>query len=415
MEIPGPSQLLDAVRSLPAAAPLLDRLDGRSGVHLVGGAVRDLLLGGTPPDLDLVVEGDAAGLVEQLGGTIVRYERFGTWTLALEGFAYDIAQARSETYPSPGALPEVRPASLAEDLRRRDFTVNAIALALGGPRPGELTAAPNALEDLDRHWLRVLHSASFIEDPTRLLRLVRYRTRLGFVLERETSELVAQAVSERALDTISGPRIGAELRLLSREPDPLIALLGLHEPGLEEAIHPRFGLGRGDSTANLDLGRRAAALLPQGFPPDRLALALAARDIPAQELRELLDRLAFEAEDRGVIVATATEGARAAEALSRAAAASEIAEVARGMPLELVALGGALGAEEPARSWLGHLRHVRLDIDGAELLRAGVPEGPAIGRGLSAALSAKLDGRVRGREAELAVALEAAYRGDSLA
>src|SRR5579884_2405324 len=183
VEIATPSQLLDQVRSLPAARPLLERLDGRAGVHLVGGAVRDLLLGGAPPDLDLVVEGDAAGLVAQLGGVIVRHERFGTWTVALDGFSYDIAQARSETYPAPGALPEVRPATLEVDLRRRDFTVNAIALALGGSTPGQLSAVPHALEDLDRRQLRVLHSLSFADDPTRLLRLVRYRARLGFAPE----------------------------------------------------------------------------------------------------------------------------------------------------------------------------------------------------------------------------------------
>lgn len=414
MEPPPPNRLLDQVRALPAAGPLLDRLDPSSSVHLVGGAVRDLLLGGAPPDLDLVVEGDAAGLVAQLGGSAVRHQRFGTWTVALGGFAYDIAQARRETYPAPGALPEVSPASLQEDLRRRDFTVNAIALALSGPRAGELTAAAGALEDLDRHWLRVLHERSFIDDPTRLLRLVRYRTRLDFALDTRTSELVVEAVAHRALDTVSGPRIGGELRLLAREPDPLKALLGLHELELESDIHPLFGLGRGPDGANLQLGRRALALLPAGARPDRLALAMAARDIPAEELHQLLDRLAFEANDRQTIMVAAAGGSQVARALERASSPSEIAEVVQGMPLELVALAGALGAEAPARSWLENLRHVRLDIEGADLLRAGVAEGPAIGRGLSAALAAKLDGRAKGRDAELAAALEAANRRDSL-
>jgi tRNA nucleotidyltransferase (CCA-adding enzyme) len=414
METPPNRQLLDRVRSLPAAAPLLDRLEGRRGVHLVGGAVRDLLLGGAPPDLDLVVEGDAAGLVEQLGGAVTRHERFGTWAVALGGFTYDIAQARSETYPVPGALPEVRPATLEEDLRRRDFTVNAIAVAVGGPRPGELTAAPGALEDLERRRLRVLHSRSFIDDPTRLLRLVRYRSRLGFEVEKLTAELAARAVAERVLDTISGPRIGAELVLLAREPDPLTALLGLHELGLESAIHPCFGLGRGDVAGNLELGRRALALLPADARPDRLVLALAARDIPTGDLRDLLDRLAFEAEDREAIVASATGADQAARALSTASRPSEIAQAARGMPPELVALAGALGAQAPARAWLEHLRHVRLEIDGADLLRAGVAQGPAIGRGLRTALSAKLDGQASGRAAELEAALEGAVQRDSL-
>jgi tRNA nucleotidyltransferase (CCA-adding enzyme) len=414
METPPPSQLLDRVRALPAAGPLLDRLGGHSGVHLVGGAVRDLLLGETSSDLDVAVEGDAAGLVEELGGTLIRHERFGTWTVALDGFTYDIAQARRETYRAPGALPEVSPATLEEDLQRRDFTVNAIALALTGARAGELTAAPGALEDLERRWLRVLHTRSFVEDPTRLLRLARYRNRLGFALESLTSRLAAQAVAQGALDTVSGPRIGAELRLLAAEGEPLGALLGLDELKLAPAIHPRFGLGRGKEPASLELGRRALALIPAGVAPDRLVLALAARDILAPELTELLDRLAFAADDRQAIVATATGAIQAAAALEQASRPSEIAGVAQGMPVELVALAGALGAEAPARSWLEHLRHVRLEIDGADLLRAGVPEGPAVGRGLRAALSAKLDGRAVGREAEVAAALEAANRRDSL-
>ncbi len=410
-----PSQLLDRIRSLPTAKPLLDRLAGYGGVHLVGGAVRDLLLGGVPPDLDLVVEGDATGLVERLGGLITRHERFGTWTVVLDGLAYDIAQARSETYPAPGALPEVRPASLEEDLRRRDFTVNAIALALAGPQAGELTAAPDALEDLDRRWLRVLHSRSYIDDPTRLLRLARYRSRLEFEPEAKTAELAAQAVAERALDTVSGPRIGAELRLLVREPDPLKALLSLHDLGLEAAIHPQFGLGRSGEPPVLELGHRALALLPPEIPPGRLALALAARAVPAPELRDLLDRLAFEADDRQVIVATAAGGADAVTALQKASRPAEIAEATQGMPVELVCLAGALGAPAAAQSWLGKLRHVRLQIDGSDLLEAGVMQGPDIGRGLRAALAAKLDGRTQDRDAELAIALEAARRRDSLA
>ncbi|HZU61346.1 MAG TPA: hypothetical protein VE983_10290, partial [Solirubrobacteraceae bacterium] len=218
-----------------------------------------------------------------------------------------------------------------------------------------------------------------------------------------------------ALDTVSGPRIGSELRLLSREPDPVNALLGLHELGLEPAIHPRFGLVRDDPTSALELGRQALALLPPGARADRLVLGLAARDIPDRELRQLLDRLAFEADDREAIVATARQAPQIAAALGQASRPSAIAELAREVPLEVVALAGALGAQAPARAWLEQLRHVSLDIDGGDLIGAGVPEGPAVGRGLRAALSAKLDGQVQGREAELATALEAANRRDSLA
>ena len=298
----------------------------------------------------------------------------------------------------------MEPAPLDEDLRRRDFTVNAIAIALAGERAGELTAAPDALEDLEARRLRVLHDGSFIDDPTRLFRLVRYASRLGFEIEPHTRALAEGAIAAGALDTVSGPRIGAELRLLAREPDPVRALSALADLGLDVAVHPAFGLAGENET----LARRALTLLPDDGRPDRLALSVAARGVPATDLSALLDALAFEAEDRDAILLAATSGGDLARALSVARAPSAIAASAAGAPPEVVALAGALGAEQPARAWLDVLRHVRLAIDGRDLLAAGVPEGPAIGHGLRAALAAKLDGRADGREQELAVALAAA-------
>jgi tRNA nucleotidyltransferase (CCA-adding enzyme) len=400
--LPERRELLDRIRELPAAGPLLARLDDPPGVYLVGGAVRDLLLGGVPFDLDLVVEQDAAALAAALGGKLTVHDRFGTSTVRLDGFAYDIGRARRETYSRPGALPDVVPAPLREDLLRRDFTVNAIAVALGGDRPGELHAAPSALEDLDARRLRILHDGSFIDDPTRLLRLARYARRLGFDVEPHTRALAAAAIEGGALRTVSGPRVGAELRLLAREQDPVSALLGLRELGLDRAVHPGFGL------ADAQLARRALELLPGDARPDRLVLGVASLGVPAAELPGLLDSLAFEADDRDAIVATASRAQELARALASAQAPSAIGAAATGAPAELVALAGALGPERQARDWLGDLRHVRLAIDGRDLLAAGVPEGPAVGRGLRAALAAKLDRRASGREQELAEALNAA-------
>lgn len=397
-----PKHALARVRALPAAAPLLGRLADGASVYLVGGAVRDLLLGGTPVDLDLVVDGDPDALARSLGGTLTGHDRFGTARVTLDGHTYDIARSRRETYAQPGALPDVEPAPLAEDLLRRDFTVNAIAVALAGEVPGELNAAPQALEDLDARHLRVLHDRSFIDDPTRLLRLARYAARLGFAVEPHTRELASAAIKSGALETVSGSRAGAELRLLAREHDPVAGLLELRDLGLDRALHHGFGL------EDEALARRALALSPADARPDRLALALAARGVPAAELPGLLDSLAFEAEDRDTIVASAIGAEELARALAAAQAPSAIAAAVGAGPPELVALAGALGPERQAREWLEHLRHVRLSIDGRDLLAAGVPEGPAVGRGLRAALAAKLDRRASGRDEELAEALNAA-------
>ncbi len=402
MKVPRPTELLERVRALPAGAPLIDRLGGADGVYLVGGSVRDLLLGGRPLDLDLVVDGDAARLAARLGGEVRVHDRFGTSTVRLEGFTYDIARARRETYQHPGALPDVAPASLEEDLLRRDFTVNALAIALAGAAPGRLHGAPRALDDLAGRRLRVLHDASFIDDPTRMLRLARYASRLGFGIEPHTRALLGQALAEDALATVSGPRIGAELRLLAGEPDPVAALRCLGELGLDRAIHPRFGLDEEG------IARRAIALLPDDGRRDRLAIALAARDMAGDELTALLDALAFEAPDRDAIVAAATRAPELAARLKHARLPSQIAAAADRAGPELVALAGAYGPERQAAQWLRRLRHVGLEIDGSDLLAAGVPQGPAVGRGLRAALAAKLDGRTSGREDELAQALQMA-------
>jgi tRNA nucleotidyltransferase (CCA-adding enzyme) len=397
-----PEETWARIRALPAAQPLFARLPDGAQVHLVGGAVRDLLLGGTPFDLDLVVEGDATALAASLGGTLKLHDRFGTSTVVLDGFAYDIARARRETYARPGALPDVEPAALAEDLHRRDFTVNAIAIALGGGHRGELSAAPLALEDLEARRLRVLHDRSFDDDPTRLLRLVRYAARLGFEVEPHTRALVDDAIGKGALGTVSGSRLGAELRLLAREEDPVRAFVTLRDLGLDRPLHRNLGL-RDEA-----LARRALALLPAGERPDRLALAMAMRDVPEIDLPPLLDWLAFEAEDRDVIVTTTTRADDLARALEDATVPSAIAAAANRAPVELVAMAGALGPEWQAREWLERLRHVRLSIDGRDLIEAGVRQGPAIGRGLRAALAAKLDGRATERDQELAEALNAA-------
>jgi tRNA nucleotidyltransferase (CCA-adding enzyme) len=400
VDAPPPGELLARLGALPAARPLLEHLPDEPGLYVVGGAVRDLLLDREPRELDLVVEGDAAAVAARLGGALRAHDRFGTVTVTLDGRSYDIAAARTETYARPGALPDVVPGSLDDDLWRRDFTVNAGAVALAGPRRGELRAVPEMLADLEAGVLRVLHDRSFVDDPTRMLRLARYAARLGFGAEPHTRALLDQAVTGGALDSVSGSRIGAEVRLLSREPEPVASLRMLGELGLDRPL----GLDGGEDAA--DLARRALSLLPAEERRDRLALAAAS--LGRDGLWGRLDAWGFTAGDRDVITAAASRAQALAPRLRGARRPSEIGDAVKGGPAELVALAGALGAEEPARAWLEHLRHVRLEIDGEDLLAAGLPAGPAIGRGLKAALADKLDERVSSREEELASALRAA-------
>jgi tRNA nucleotidyltransferase (CCA-adding enzyme) len=398
--------LLERFSALPAARPLIERLgDGSFDVHLVGGAVRDLMLDTEPRELDLLLEEDLAPVLERLEASGREYDRFSTATVTLEGVTYDLARARRETYSHPGALPDVSPASLGEDLARRDFTVNAIALGVFGPRRGEITEVGAAREDLRQRRLRVLHDASFRDDPTRLLRLARYASRLSFEVELHTAALAAAAVREGAFGTVSGARMGAELRLLAGEPEPVAALQTLRELGLDEALAPGFGL------IDAELARRALVLLPADGSTAALALAAAAIRIPRPELVLMLDSLAFEAGERDTIVDAASGAESLARSLETAVRPSEIAAAVDGAGIEQVALAGALGPAQAARQWLQELRLVKLEINGRDLLAAGVESGPAVGIGLRAALAAKLDGRAEDRQEELAEAVRAASVG----
>jgi tRNA nucleotidyltransferase (CCA-adding enzyme) len=309
---------------------------------------------------------------------------------------YDIARTRRERYAHPGALPDVEPAPIEEDLQRRDFTVNAIALALSGPRAADLVAVDGACEDLRARTLRVLHRGSFIDDPTRLFRLARYAARLAFSPTDGTFALASEAVVGGAVATVSGTRVGNELRLLAREPDPVRALEWLDDLGVGPAVAPGF------AAPDRVLASRAMRLLPADGRVDLVVLALAFAGVANGRRADDFD---FVASEKAVI---REDAGRLRDALAAADRPSAIARAARRASVEAVAIAGARGAEEAARAWLTRLRHVRLEIDGSDLRAAGIPEGPEIGIGLRAALDAKLDGAVEGREGELAVALAAA-------
>ncbi len=357
----------ERVRAAAAAAGL--------DAYLVGGSVRDALLGRERADLDVVVAGgDHLALAAALEGEVRVHDRFGTATISLPGADVDVAMARAESYARPGALPEVRPADLREDLARRDFTVNAMAVPLGG-RPFELIDPHGGVFDLAGRTLRLLHERSFADDPTRALRAARYATRYALALEERTDRLLRAA----DLRTVSAERTEAELRKLAREPDPVLGLSVLIE----------WGIGRSDPKLAGRALRVVARELWRGVaePADVL---LEAGQVRAGRFR------AREAHRRARELATVrplhpSEGVAAARGR-------------RGVELVIARALGAAWLDDYVREW----RHVRLGISGHDLLEAGVSEGPAIGRGLAAALRGKLDGDLDGRDAELATALRAA-------
>jgi tRNA nucleotidyltransferase (CCA-adding enzyme) len=377
---------MDLLRAAPGAGIVFAALEGEPGVHVVGGAVRDALLGRRPRELDLVVEGDAIAVArraaERVGGTLTVHERFGTATIHADRFAFDLATARRERYARPGALPEVElGATLREDLARRDFTVNAMAVRLDD---GALTTWAGARADLDAGILRVLHEASFIDDPTRMLRLVRYAARLDFRPDPHTDALIDPS----RFETVSGDRLGNELRLLVREPQP-------------EALRELLWHGMGQEL--LGDGFHVSELVAR-TGPGLLALAACCTQIPPDELSARLDHLGFNGRERDIVVAAASGYERLRETLARDDIPdSELWHLfrrERAGTAELLAAGGAPGA----RRWLDDVRHRRLAITGDDLVAAGL-SGAAVGDGLARATMAMLDGAAPDRGSQLAAAL----------
>jgi tRNA nucleotidyltransferase (CCA-adding enzyme) len=378
-----------------ARDPAVAALESEDSVYVVGGAVRDVLLDREPRELDFVVEGDAVAVArraaERLGGRVTVHERFGTATVTAPATAFDLAGARRERYVSPGALPEVElGASLQDDLARRDFTVNAIALHLAD---GETVWFPGAEDDLRTRRLRVLHDASFRDDPTRLLRLARYAARLDFEAEPHTDALATDAVADGAIGTVTGARLGAELRLLLREPQPA-ALLALERHGLGAAL-------LGDFAVDPDLVSRVIALTPRDARADLAALA-ACLSGDRRAIAARLDELAFPAAEREIVARAAADRPD----LGAARDDVELWRVLRREPPEAVALAGALGAEPAARRWLDDVRHRKLSITGNDFVAAGL-SGRPVGTALDAAMESMLAGRAPTPEAQLAAGLDA--------
>lgn len=363
----------DLAAALGRAHPELEtvRREAEEPVYLVGGAVRDLLLDRPRADVDLVVVGDAAELAARLGGAAIEHERFGTAKVEVEGHEVDIATARTESYPEPGALPVVGPAdSIEADLGRRDFTINAMAIPLG--EDPALIDPYEGREDLQRGLLRILHPRSFEDDPTRAIRAARYASRYGFTLEPGTDELLRKA----DLATVSADRRRVELERLAAEPTG------------------RVGLGLLAGWGIIDL--RAGGVELMRSVEELLKLPHWAELVPREQAL--------------IAAALGPEGAEGLLASMWPPRPAEGVEVAgRRDPVELI-LARAMGADW-LESYLTAWSKVKLEIDGHDLIESGVPEGPAIGQGLRAARQKRLEGKIFSREQELAVALEAA-RGE---
>ena len=380
-------------------------------LYLAGGIVRDLLLGQTVRDLDLVVEGDgidfARRLTARLGGSIREHQRFGTAALELpSGETVDVASTRRETYSHPGALPGiVAGVSIEEDLARRDFTVNAMALELA---PGRRLVDPfGAARDLARSEIRELHPRSFFDDPTRIFRAVRYANRLGFRIPSETREAIAAALTGRALALVSGDRVRRETRRILEEPDRWRAIALMFAVGLSEAVEP--ALAADPLAANMVRRAEGLSRAFEGQTTWLCYLLAWMGHAGEREVERVAERLALAGAEGRIFRrwpevagqlsgATATRFVPAVGRGRKDLSADEIVAAAAGVPARQRRVLLESGAAA---------RCLRLEIRGADLLAGGVPAGPAVGAALAQTLAARHAGRI-GAQDELAFALAAA-------
>lgn len=370
-------------------------------LYLVGGAVRDLLLGADQLDIDLVVEGDAldlaAAAAKELGARAVTHRRFGTAVVQDERFRLDLARARTERYERPGTLPSVQPARLADDLARRDFSINAMALRLSGTLAGELIDPHGGRADLTQRQVRVLHDASFRDDATRVLRALRYAVRLQFRLAPGTKALLTRDLSY--LDAISGARLRHEFERIAHEERVGEIVRLASDLGVLVAVHPALRVDAPTLRAleglpDVASTRRDAALF---------CLLLAhARRAEAEAAMSRLSLTGRQADAvRGLLVLREEEANLARASLRP----SETADLLRDQPLaaiEVVALvtKQALVAER-VRRYLSEWRFVRPRLNGSDVEALSVPHGPQVGAALASLRAARLDGQAQTRDDEI--------------
>ena len=380
------------------------RRNGIANIGIVGGYVRDALLGNKPRDLDVVVEGLTPkfvhDLAERLGGTVEKASEFGTYTIGVPGGEdVDVATARTETYERPAALPTVTPGTFAEDMARRDFSVNAMALRVE-PADGSLSLydPTGELVDLEGRTIRVLHEESFADDPTRIIRAVRYYVRLGFSLEEQTFALMNEATT-RYLPLLTPARVGAELRRTwecGRAAEVFHELVGF---GAFEALDPAL--------EKCSLTCDAARRLEVSDHPRNLAFAAAIGLMIEDESasRRVAGRLGMGKAEARVLMDTTAQRSRLLTLLDVNVRPSTKRKLL-GSACRLVA--------EAWEAWHGYpsgltiyLRRLEQTeppvLNGHDLMEAGVPRGPLMGEILKELADARLNGEVWSREGEVAL------------
>ena len=401
-------------RQLPAELREFLQVAGRQAeaqghnLYLVGGAVRDLLLERPNTDFDLVLEGDAPSFARRLArlmrdgsddlklsDRVTIHPRFGTAKFQRGDITIDVVTARSETYARPGALPTVKPDTIRDDLFRRDFTINAMAIELMPASIGRLLDYFYGIKDLQRGLIRILHNRSFIDDATRILRAVRYEQRLSFKLEPDTERLLKRDVSY--LDTISGDRIRHELELILKEDKPEQILERAQTLGVLRQLHPALKV----DGATAERLRRARQ---QSMTETDMYLSILAYPLDSEAIEGFVERLNITGELKRAIKQLPRLKAKFPALASPNIAPSAVYRLLQKYHPEAIATCALAADESAVRSqlerYLNELRYVKTHLDGDALKALGVAPGPRLGKMLEVIREARLDGTVNTREEE---------------
>ena len=405
---------------------LLDKLDAekRDWLHrcgqmavtrggrafLVGGSVRDLILGTDQVDLDVVIEGDGMGVAQDLarglGGNLTRHHAFQTAVVTTaNGSRVDVTTARREEYKRPGQLPQIVPGDLESDLARRDFTINTMAISLSESNFGTFIDPHDGRLDLEEGHIRVMHSRSFADDPTRVFRALRFSLRYGYRIEVRTEEWMDEAISGGYLGTVSGERVCKELRVMFME-SPIQGPYRLEVKGVLPVVHAGLRFHREVLNGLQELiewwqeakGGASLVAKPKGW---LMVLSCCARGLSSQERWNLASQLRLSREERGPLIDSGVPWCRATSLLSGASSQPlnsmverALREIDRGALLVGASIAGVDSAEaEMVRIYLDQLHGVAAELDGFELKKLGVPQGPLVGEVLERLRTAKLDGK----------------------
>ena len=402
---------LDGIERLATVFEAVSAIsEGYDGVYLVGGTVRDILLGEPNFDVDIAVEGDAialaGSLADALDGRARVHEKFATAVVLYGvGERVDVVTARTEFYDAPAALPTVEHASIRDDLFRRDFTINAMAVSLKGEDRGRLVDPFEGRRDLQTGTIRVLHNLSFIDDPTRIFRAVRYENRYGFRMDDHTVRLARGCIEMGLVGDLSTTRLREELVALLEEGDVNHSIPRLAELGAGTAIHPHLAADE-EAVCLIDSMRELNDRYGLGVPAWRLGFIALARQLPADEAFQWLERLKVRRRDTEQIAAAVTIGPRIVERLRSTVSPAEVVALAEPYAPDAPLYALALADLPAVHDYFQRLGGVRLEITGSDVAELGLAESPRVGEVLSELKRRKLNGELDGRESELAAARE---------